>query len=98
MSVIEWAFDVEGRIARTREREEERRRGAVARAQVKSLRRHKRRDARMRAFAWLGRNKMAFYPVAAVGSFTVGAFTASVLAGFIVLGLGLLAIEWRVSK
>jgi hypothetical protein len=52
----------------------------------------------MRVQRWLGFHKMAFYPIAAVGSFTVGAFTASPLAGFVVLGLGLIAIEWRVSK
>lgn len=97
MSVLDWAFDVEGRAKAVAQRREEARRAAVARAQAKVLRRQRRRDTRMRLTRWLGFHKMVFYPVGAVTAFTVGAFTASTLAGFIVLGLGFLAIEWRVG-
>jgi hypothetical protein len=94
MSIIEWAFD----SVRARERVEENRRAAVARDQVRAMRRHKRRDIRMRVAGWCRQNKMAVYPVGAVAAFTTGLFTVGLLAGFVTLGLGLLALEWRFSR
>lgn len=100
MTGLDWVVDMAQTYdpATLAEREAERRRRAVARAQVKSLRRQRRRDTRLRVFGWCRRNKMAVYPVAAVASFTVGLFTVGALWGFITLGVGLVVLEWRFSK
>lgn len=77
---------------------EEARRAQVARAQIKVLRKQKRRDQRIRAFGWCRRHKMAVYPVGAMGSFTAGFFSWGVLPGFIAMGVGFLVLEWRFSR
>lgn len=96
MTGLDWVLDRTS--AERAERVEERRRARVARAQVRNLKIAKRRDSRMRAWGWCRRNKMAVYPVGAVGSFATGFFSLGVLPGFLALGLGLLALEWRFSR
>lgn len=98
MSILDWAFDVDARRLAADERQRERARGAVALAQAKALRRHKRRDTRMRVFGWCRRNKMAVYPVGAVASFATGLFTVGLLPGFLALAVGLVVLEWRFSR
>ncbi len=98
MTVLPWGLNAEARGRAYERAQEERRAARVARAQVKALRRSRRRDLRLRAFGWCRRNKMAVYPVGAVASFTVGLFTVGALWGFITLGVGLVVLEWRFSR
>lgn len=57
------------------------------------------RRATLRAWGrwWWNRRVLAF-PAGALGSIAYGFGLWSPIAGFIVLGLGLLAFEWRVTN
>lgn len=98
MTVLPWGVSAEVRGRAFERAQEEKRAARVARAQVRALRRQRRRDMRLRVFGWCRRNKMAVYPVGAVASFATGLFTVGVLWGFLALALGLVVLEWRFSK
>jgi hypothetical protein len=99
VTVAPWWVSSNVEDARKRERiRAEKDEAKLIRTQVRALRRQKRRDLRRAVARWLIQRRVLAFPFGAVAAFTVGFFTVSMIAGFVALGLGLLALEWRVSK